>query len=331
VRRTARTACGAALLACLNLGAGLDGSGAAVRAAAPDSAPPAAAQRATQSSTERRSVRVPRGGTLDLRNIGGSVSVRPGTGRTAELVLTHSARASTAARARAALEGPRVRITERGDRVEVEPILSRTSGTSVVTTMSVEVPADTSVTIATVSGIVNVDGVRGDVTIETATGSITVRNADGLASAHTLTGSIDIADVESEQGIDVNSISGGVSLARVQARQLTITSVSAAVTATDISAARVETTSMSGSLTFSGTLQRSGRYEFHSHNGQIDLRLGGAGFNLDARTVHGTVQSPGLSLTAERRTRTTLRGTVGDGAATVEATTFSGQLTIRGK
>jgi DUF4097 and DUF4098 domain-containing protein YvlB len=275
---------------------------------------------------------VPPGGSLELRNVSGPVTVVAGTSGRVELTLVHTARASTDARAERALGDDPLRVTESGNRVVIEGAAEQDRDASVSTAFTVAAPPDTNISIATVAGSVNVTGIRGTLAVETAVGAVTIRDARHLTSVRTMTGAVDVRGVDHDGVLEVGTINGSLTLDGVRVRRLAADTVSGQIIARAIRAGGVKLTSMSGAVTFGGDLERAGRYEFHSHNGQMDLALGGSGFDLDATTFRGQVQvNPALGLRATTSGPRAVRGVVGDGGAVVEATTFNGHLIIRRK
>jgi DUF4097 and DUF4098 domain-containing protein YvlB len=113
---------------------------------------------------------------------------------------------------------------------------------------------------------------------------------------------------------------------------LDLISVSGDVRLVDVrmNRARLETTA--GDIEYAGPLARSGRYEFRSHSGNIRITPSDGGFDLDANSFSGDVQSDytlklrdGAGRNARRRE---LRGTFGDAAAVLTARSFSGDILI---
>jgi hypothetical protein len=82
---------------------------------------------------------------------------------------------------------------------------------------------------------------------------------------------------------------------------------------------------------YGGTLVRGGSYEFQTHSGDVRLSIGGStGFELEASTFSGEVRS-GLTLKLESSGRRTIRGSYGDAAARIEASSFSGTIVVNGR
>jgi hypothetical protein len=284
--------------------------------------------RGRQTARETRSVQVPRGGMLEVRHVSGLVTIVAGSSNQVELVLEHSGRTPSAGRTRAGGQGGVLRVTERGNRTIVEG----PADAAYDATLTIKAPASTNISITTITAEVRVTGMQGALSVESAIGDITIRDCGRLTGVKTMTGDIEVRGVDHDGTLDASAINGSLTMDRVHVRQLSADTVSGEIHATGVRAATVDVTSMAGEVSFAGELQRGGRYEFHSHNGEMELIFTGAGYSLDATTVRGRVEiAAQLGLRAATRTPQAVRGVVGDGSATVEATAFNSQITIRGR
>jgi hypothetical protein len=108
---------------------------------------------------------------------------------------------------------------------------------------------------------------------------------------------------------------------------------------TDVESDRTFVKSISGSIDFSGTLARNGRYEFQSHSGDVRVSpLATQGFSLEASTFSGDLRSdypltvqgnpPNNSFTNRGPNRRPVRATFGDGGALLSLQSFSGSITV---
>ena len=95
---------------------------------------------------------------------------------------------------------------------------------------------------------------------------------------------------------------------------------------------------MSGDLTFGGPLAKGGRYVLKTHSGTVVVKVtNNAGFEVIASSFSGDIKSD-LPLTVkfggpdekEGRRRQDIRGTYGDGSASLELNSFSGNIRITG-
>jgi DUF4097 and DUF4098 domain-containing protein YvlB len=131
-------------------------------------------------------------------------------------------------------------------------------------------------------------------------------------------------------------VSGDVTAHAVKARGVSASTVSGNVALRDASCERATVKSMSGNVEVAGPLQKSSRYELKSHSGDVTVVVDGkTGFELDATTWSGALSSElklagGAAGDAEApgMRRRTLQGVFGDGSARIEATTFSGNVSV---
>jgi DUF4097 and DUF4098 domain-containing protein YvlB len=111
-------------------------------------------------------------------------------------------------------------------------------------------------------------------------------------------------------------------------------STSGDIVLTRLDSREVEASTTSGEVTFSGSLANDGRYEFHSHSGNIELTVpASASARFSVETFSGELDSA-FPITLQPGDRTSRRPrrfefTVGSGGARVIAETFSGDLEIR--
>lgn len=123
-------------------------------------------------------------------------------------------------------------------------------------------------------------------------------------------------------------MSGDVLLRRVTARRIDAGSVSGHIKLEEVTCERVGVSSTTGGVSFSGPLARNGRYELKSLSGEVRVLLPAAsGFELEAESFSGTINTNDFDIRGTRSKRT-VRGTVGDGSAVLDLTTFSGSIVI---
>ena len=128
----------------------------------------------------------------------------------------------------------------------------------------------------------------------------------------------------------LGTVSGDVTLARVKARRLDVNVTSGDVAAREVTSESAELRSLSGDISYTGPLTRGGRYNLQTHSGSVHLNpTGGVGFEFQGSTFNGSIRpEASFAMKTTSSSRGQLRGTVGDGGATVVATTFSGNVTI---
>jgi DUF4097 and DUF4098 domain-containing protein YvlB len=113
----------------------------------------------------------------------------------------------------------------------------------------------------------------------------------------------------------------------------------------DVTCERADLQTLSGNVEYAGQLLKNGRYEMKAHSGDIRLAIAGdTGFDVEANSFSGKIRSD-LPIKNEAEDeqggdvyaggvhvrlpkRATFRGTYKDGSATLELTTFSGNIVI---
>jgi len=296
--------------------------------------------REEQTDRQTKTVKIGTDGELSLSNISGDIVVTRGNGGEATIEIVKTARARTADEAREVLGLVNVTVTERAGRAEVRTVYPqgddmRRNGrrnVNVSVNYTVSTPAGTRLTVNSISGSIRVSDIKGDVSANSISGTVRVANGGRISAAKSVSGDVEIIDTQTDGAIDVQSISGGVTLRKVSARRIDVGSVSGGVTVQDTQSDRVEAHSVSGSVEFGGTLAKGGRYELNSHSGDVRVILSGAtGFELEANSFSGTIHSDlplKIQGNDDRGRRRSVQGVFGDGSAVLNVTTFSGNVAI---
>lgn len=164
----------------------------------------------------------------------------------------------------------------------------------------IRLPASVDLEASTVSGDVFATGVRG-----------------GEVDASTVSGNVDLRNVTAET-VDAQTVSGNVALS--------------GITSSNVSAQTV-----SGSVTYSGQIAADGDYEFETLSGDVILSVpANTGADVRSSTFSGSF-STNLPFSREgseidsrrRRSRRNVRGTLGSGGASLQLTSFSGDVVIK--
>ena len=295
-----------------------------------------------QSDRFSRKVRLGRDGRFSLSNIEGDIIVTGGGGEDVEIEAIKRTRGN-----QRQLDEVRIEVEERAGRVDVRTLYPRRNqrGPGVSVAYTVTVPVSASVELHSISGNIRVTNVQGAVRTDAISGNVTTSGTPRLGIVHTISGDIDIADAGSDAEFAVNSISGNVRARGLKARGVDATTVSGDVHLIDANCERVTMRSTSGNAEYTGSLARNGRYDFNSHSGDIRLTISEAvGFDLTANTFSGTIRSdlpltlggPGSRTTLSGRVemrrggpgRGTIQARFGDGSASIDARTFSGNIII---
>lgn len=268
-------------------------------------------------------------GDLTLKNVVGDITIKSGGGRDVTIEIVRTSRGRTEADAKLGLEKVTAEVTVTGERalVATQYPSDRHPEYAVSVAYAVTAPVGTGVTVSTVTGRVHVSGLKGDVSARTISGTVELVSCARVSAARTVSGSVTLTDVQSDGDLEVESVAGDLRLVNTKARRVTVSVVSGTISARDTQTDGATLSSMSGNIEFSGSVTPKGRYEFRAHSGNLRLGLLG-GFDLEARTFSGRVETEsGLGI-APGDNQKSLRGVAGNGGAAVVATTFSGNVWV---
>jgi len=210
-------------------------------------------------------------------------------------------------------------VEQAGDRVDVIATILDTSAQpmELEANLQLTVPEETELQLKTETGLIYVEQVMGDMTLESVAGDVHLREVSGYIIVRTTGGSLVCTQCAGK--LDFKSIRGGA-----QVLQPALNNVSLFTT--------------SGNILFDGDFVRTGLYTMKSGKGLVEVRFSGNdSFDLNAQTTLGTVDnqaaaylkpdSHGVRHLASKFTKG-LFGTVGQGLAKVELSSYSGTIRI---
>jgi Putative adhesin len=201
------------------------------------------------------------------------------------------------------------------------------------TGFEISMPKSGRLLVRTLSGDIKLHDVA-DVEGHSVSGDIDVANIASHAVLESISGDVTVIHVTA--GVRVNTVSG-----EIHAKQITgevaAQSVSGDVVLDDITSSYVRSETVSGEVHFSGPVDAKGRYEFHSHSGDVDLNIanGASDATLEVETYSGDLDTS-CSMTMQpsgNGSRMGKRGTftIGHGGgAHFILKTFSGDVHITG-
>jgi len=283
--------------------------------------------------SETRTLALGPAGALELSTFEGNITVAAGSGKDVRVDIVRRARAATDRDAKVGLSEVQVATDRRGDRLVLSVVGPRRTSVPVRVSVSytVTAPRGTRLTANAVRGNIEIKGIKGEVAAQVTSGNLTITDAADVSMVRAISGNVTLGDVESTGRLALNVISGNVTLDRVKMRQLEIDVTTGDVRVTDLSSENVEIRSLAGSIDYAGALVRGGRYQLQTHSGEVRMMMTGkTGFDLEARSFAGRIKvdpdwlPKGTTATMPR----SIRVTVGDGGASVVATTFSGNVTV---
>ena len=167
--------------------------------------------------------------------------------------------------------------------------------------------------VRTVSGEVRVGDVVGDAVIEGVSGDVGVRNVEGNLRVNCVSGEIELSAVHGD--VDASTVSGDISLPNGRSRIVRMESVS-------------------GNLTYGGPVAGDGRYDFHSHSGDVTLHVPpDIGASLAMETFSGSIESEfRITITTDTNghhgSGQHIETTLGHGGAHIQIETFSGDIRL---
>jgi len=210
-------------------------------------------------------------------------------------------------------------MEQAGDRIDVTANIldSAAQPRELEASIQLTVPEETELQLKTETGLIYVEQVMGDMTLESVAGDVHLKEVSGYIIVRTTEGSLVCTQCAGK--LDFKSISGGA-----QVLQPALTNVSLFTTA--------------GNILFDGDFVRTGLYTMKSGKGLVEVRFSGNdSFDLKAQTATGTVDnraaaylkpdSHGVKHLMSKYTHG-LFGSVGQGLAKVELSSYSGTIRI---
>ncbi|HEU4693255.1 MAG TPA: DUF4097 family beta strand repeat-containing protein [Vicinamibacterales bacterium] len=284
-----------------------------------------------------RTVRLGRNGTFELQNVSGDIAVTGGGGDDVRIEAVKRVRHPNETEGKTLLSEITIDVQERSGRVDVRTEYPRRRNWAGGVDFTVAVPRDAIVNLRSVSGTIKVTNINGELRAETVSGDVITNTNRRLRTVKTVSGDIEITDSEAEE-LSANTVSGDVTVNRLKASGFDAQSVSADLRLADIEVDRASLRSVSGDIDYAGRLQRNGRYQFQSHSGDIRVTpADNRGFAIEGSTFSGDIRSdfaltlqtgPGNSLNGGPGRNRSVRGSFGDGGATLSLQSFSGDIVI---
>jgi hypothetical protein len=212
-----------------------------------------------------------------------------------------------------------VDIEQAGDRIDVTAIILDPAAqpSELESNFLITVPEETELQLRTQTGLIYVEQVMGDMTLQSVAGDVHLKEVSGYIVVRTTGGSLVCTQCAGK--LEFRSVSGGA-----QILQPGLTNVSLFST--------------SGNILYDGDFIRTGIYTMQSGKGTVEVHFSGTdSFDLNAQTTMGTVDnqasaylkpdSHGVRHLAGKFSKG-LFGTVGQGLAKVELSSYSGTIRI---
>ncbi|MBN1831387.1 MAG: DUF4097 family beta strand repeat protein [Deltaproteobacteria bacterium] len=215
-----------------------------------------------------------------------------------------------------------IRIITRHDR---EFSLFRSGAVSVF--YEIIVPAKASVRVKSISGNVEVRKIGGFLNVETISGEIRVRLAESNVRCKSTSGDIDMEYIHGDA--ELESVSGEISIQEIQG------SIEAGTVSGDIEldafsyAEEIEMSSTSGDVKLRGELSPGGIYRLDLFSGNTKVIIpSDSNFEFSAKTFSGSIECDFELKMSGRLNPRQVQGTVGKGGASINISSFSGNIRI---
>jgi DUF4097 and DUF4098 domain-containing protein YvlB len=213
-------------------------------------------------------------------------------------------------------------IEQVGDRIDINAnsTVASTGPHDVEANFQLVVPEQTELQLRTQTGLILVEQVNGDMKLQSVAGDVHLKEVSGYIIVRTTGGSL-VCTLCSGK-LEFNSISGSA-----QILQPSLNSINLMTT--------------TGNILYDGDFLRTGLYTMNSGRGLVEVRFSGNdSFDLNARTSRGTVDNQAADYVkpdrhGKKHTKTEfgnslreLSGTVGQGFAKVDLSSYSGTIRI---
>jgi len=179
---------------------------------------------------------------------------------------------------------------------------------------TLDVPTGARLDIRNPQGRIRIEGMQADASVQSVGGDISIRDYSGHLAVHSVAGDIEI--IRPSGIVDAYTITGNLHF------------VSPATT-------KLHGSTTSGRILYEGDFMVRGDYILSAYSGDVDIVCPpSASYELSARTLKGKVINT-MPMTRRREAATSLGasnsllGTHNTGRATVELTSFSGNIRIR--
>ncbi len=190
----------------------------------------------------------------------------------------------------------------------------------------IQVPRDTGVRTQLVSSSATVSGVFGELELQTVSGTIKVQGEPRELELQTVSGDIH-ADVRTDE-VELETVNGGVEL-KGNFREVRINAVSSDLHLDLGTVERAAVQTVSGNLVVSADPGPNARLEIQVHSGDVKLTLpGGLSADFDINTFSGDIENgfgPPAKRTSEYAPGKSLDFSTGGGAR-IEVQGFSGDI-----
>lgn len=215
--------------------------------------------------------------------------------------------------------------------IKVKAKKGRSGGRGYTSELSIKVPKDSSIDVATVSADIDVRGVYGALEATSVSGDIDLQAYGAEVEAETVSGDIDIQGDGKDSIAELVSVSGDVSAEKLAGEaQLETVSGDATLVRGAFDDVAIET--VNGDIVFEAGLRKGARVAIETVNGKVNVDfIGDVSAEIEVETFNGRIRNC-FGPEPERVSRYTpgyeLRFTEGGGDGQVSISTLNGGLNL---
>jgi DUF4097 and DUF4098 domain-containing protein YvlB len=218
----------------------------------------------------------------------------------------------------AAPEKVAIDVEQVGDRIDISAtgLVNSTQPHEVEANFILTVPEQTELQLKTQTGLIYVEQVNGDMQLESVAGDVNLKEVSGYIIVKTTGGSLKCTQCTGK--LDFASIGGGAQVLQS-------------------SLMRINLMTTTGNLLYDGEFVRTGIYTMKSTKGSVEVHFSPTdSLDVDARSLTGTVDNQAAEFLRpdahgphhSRNRGNSFFGTVGQGLAKVELSSYSGTIRI---
>ncbi len=226
----------------------------------------------------------------------------------------------------------KLEFTHKDGETEIKVVVPRFGWHVGETILFINAPAGNSVRASSVSGGVEVRGIKADVEISSISGSVRATGCAGTIQAESVSGSVHLDGDFTE--CEATSVSGSVHVKTVR-DEVRAKSVSGSIEVEGMTPKKIECETNSGSVSYTGGLAPDAKLEASTHSGSVKLRLpADVSARVHAETFSGGINNDLSDAQAERPKYgpgASLNTKFGSGSANIDASAFSGSVTLTTK
>ena len=216
--------------------------------------------------------------------------------------------------------------------VKVKPKKGKNSGgRSTSSHITVRVPQQSSVEVATISAEIDIEGVKGEQDLQSVSGNVATQVFTAEIEVETVSGRIDVVGSGEDIEADLTTVSAGISV-RDLSGVIDLESVNGKLEVGGGSFSDVAMETVNGRVDFKSSLRDGGDFDIETVNGKVVVNfIGGLSADVDVNTFNGRINNcfgPKPERTSEFTPGWELSFTEGGGEGSVNISTLNGGVTL---